>query len=196
MKHWGSALFPLSVLSVLALLTLWLRFATEFAEPRQDGKHRHDPDYIVENATLSKINDKGNLQYTLKAREIRHFPDDETTALAKPDVILLRPKRPNLTAKADRGLLSNDNEQVDLYDNVRIHREATAKEAAMTATTSQLTILTEEEKAFTKSPVLITKGNSWLKGVGMQIDNRAQTYLLESRASALLENKHSKKQKP
>jgi len=196
MKHWGSALFPLSILSVLAVLTLWLRYATELPEHRHDGKHRHDPDYIVEGATLRKIDDKGNLKYTLKATEIRHYPDNDTTDLSRPDITYLQRNKPTLSMKADRGVLSNDNDQVDLYDNVRIHRDATAKEAAMTATTSQLTILTEEEKAFTKSPVQITKGNSLLKAVGMQIDNRAQTSLLESRASAILESRHRKKQKP
>ena len=29
MKQWGSAIFPLSILFVLALLTFWLRYASE-----------------------------------------------------------------------------------------------------------------------------------------------------------------------
>ena len=52
MKHWGSALFPLSLLLVLAGLTFWLRYVTTFDEPRRDGKHRHDPDYIVTDAVV------------------------------------------------------------------------------------------------------------------------------------------------
>ena len=44
MKHWGSALFPLSILAALTILTFWLRYATEMTEPRRDGKTRHDPD--------------------------------------------------------------------------------------------------------------------------------------------------------
>ena len=55
MKQWGSAIFPLSILFVLGLLTFWLRYASEIAEPRHDGKHRHDPDYIVTDAVLRKI---------------------------------------------------------------------------------------------------------------------------------------------
>jgi len=56
--------------------------------------------------------------------------------------------------------------------------------------------LPDDDKAFTKSPVLITQGNSWVKGVGMQVDSRAQTYLLESQATAFLESKHAKKPRP
>ena len=60
----------------------------------------------------------------------------------------------------------------------------------------ELTILPDDERAFTKSPVLITQGASWLKGVGMQVNNKNQTYVLESQARAVLESRHAKKQKP
>ena len=56
MKHWGSAIFPLSLLLALAGLTFWLRYATELPAERHDGKNRHDPDYIITDATLHKIN--------------------------------------------------------------------------------------------------------------------------------------------
>ena len=32
------------------------------------------------------------------------------------------------------------------------------------------------------------------EGVGLQVDGRKQTYLLESRASAVIESKHARKQ--
>ena len=63
----------------------------------------------------------------------------------------------------------------------------------MTAHMDELTAFPDEDKAFTKSPVLITKGKSWLKGVGMQVDTRLQTYVLESQAVASLESKSAKK---
>ena len=87
-----------------------------------------------------------------------------------------------------------DGEQVDLYDNVRLHRAATAKDPETIGTTTQLTILPDEEKAYTREPVLITQGKSMIKGVGLQVDGRKQTYLLESRASAVIESKHARKQ--
>jgi lipopolysaccharide export system protein LptC len=196
MKNWGSALFPVTILAVLAALTFWLRYATELPEPQRDGKNRHDPDYIISGATLRKLDPAGNLQYTLKADDIRHYPDDDTTDMLKPDVVYLRPPRPPVSMSAERGHMSKDGERVDLYDNVRIFRAASGKDEAMTAVTSELTVLPDEEKAFTKEPVVITQGDSWLKGSGLQVDNKAQTYLLESRASAMLKSKHAKKKTP
>lgn len=196
MKHWGSAVFPLSILLVLTGLTFWLRYATQLPEARHDGKNRHDPDYIVTDSTLHKLDRTGRLQYTLQAADIRHYPDDDSTDLIKPNLVYLYVKKPALSMSADRGHVSKDGEQVDMYGDVRIQRAASAKDEAMTAFTAQLTILPDDERAYTKSPVLITKGKSWLKGVGMQVNNRTQTYVLESQAFAVLESKYANKKSP
>ena len=43
----------------------------------------------------------------------------------------------------------------------------------------------------------MTQGNSWIKGVGFRMDNRARTYLLEAQARASLESKQqARKKKP
>jgi lipopolysaccharide export system protein LptC len=196
MKHWGSAIFPLSLLLALAGLTFWLRYATELPAERHDGKNRHDPDYIITDATLHKIDLTGALTYTIKAPDIRHYPDDDTTDLIKPNVVYLNPARPPVTLSAERGHMDKAGKQVDLYGDVRIARAESAKDPAMNAFTPELTVLPDDEKAFTKSPVLITKGKSWLKGVGLQVDNRAQTYILESQVTAVLESKQAKKKTP
>lgn len=193
MKHWGSALFPLSLLLVLSVLTFWLRYATELPELSHDGKNRHDPDYIISDSTLRKLDLTGQLTYTLKTTDLRHYPDDDSTDLLKANLVSLSPGKPTITMSADRGHLSKDGEQVDLYGNVHINRAASGKHEAMDATMPELTVFPDDEKAFTKSPVLITQGKSWLKGIGMQVDSKAQTYVLESQAFAVLESKQAKK---
>ena len=197
MKNWGSALFPLTLLLTLAALTFWLRYASELPDARRDGKYRHDPDYIINNATLRKLDNTGQLTYTLKSPEIRHYPDDDSTELRLPILIHQSPKRPTITMSANDGHMSSKGEQVDLVGNVRIHRAATAKDAEMVVTAPQLTVLPDEEKAYTRHPVLMTQGDSWIKGVGFRMDNRARTYLLEAQARASLESKQqARKKKP
>lgn len=199
MKHWGSALFPLSILLALTLLTFWLRYATELDEPRRDGKHRHDPDYIVSDAVLRKLDPNGQLKYTLRADDVRHFPDDDTTDLRKPRLTQQSDqpeKKAPVTVSADKGHLSDDNKRVDLTGNVLIHRPAAGRDEELTASMPDLTVFPDDERAFTKSPVVLTKGSSWVKGVGMQVDNKAQTYLLESQVTGLLDRKPARKTKP
>ena len=193
MKQWGSALFPLSLLAALAVLSFWLRYATELPDERRDGKHRHDPDFIIHDSVLRKLDSSGQLQYTLNSTILRHYPDDDSSDLSKPHLVYLYPTRPSVTIRAERGHATKEGEQVDLYENVHLTRAATAKDEEMNGYTDQLTVFPDDEKAFTKSPVLITKGQSWLKGVGMQVDSRAQTYVLESQAFAVLESKSAKK---
>jgi lipopolysaccharide export system protein LptC len=195
MKHWGGALFPLSLLLVLTLLTFWLRYATELDEPVRDGRHRHDPDYILSDMVLRKLDQDGQLKYTLRAVEVRHYPDDDSTDLVRPD--LVRQNReddePPLTIRGDRGHVTEDNERVDLYDNVQIYRPPVGKYEELTADMDELTVFPDDETAFTRSPVLITQGKSWVKGVGMRVDNRKQTYLIESRAVGFMESKYARK---
>jgi lipopolysaccharide export system protein LptC len=193
MKQWGSALFPLSLLAALAVLSFWLRYATELPDERRDGKHRHDPDFVISDSVLRKINSSGALQYTLTSAVIRHYPDDDSSDIAKPHLVYQYPTRPSVTIRAERGHATKEGEQVDLYENVHLTRAATAKDEEMNGYTDRLTVFPDDEKAFTKSPVLITKGKSWLKGVGLQVDSRAQTYVLESQAFAVLESKPAKK---
>ncbi len=193
MKSWSSAIFPLAVLLALTGLTYWLRYATQLPGERHDGKNRHDPDYVVTESKLRKLDGNGNLQYTLQTAEIRHYPDDDSTEFSKPVLISHKVKKPAITISAERGTSTSKGEQIDLYENVQLVRAASAKDEAMTAYMNELTALPEDDKAFTKSPVLITKGGSWLKGVGMQVDTRLQTYVLESQAAASLESKFAKK---
>ena len=195
MKHWGSALFPLSILLVLTLLTFWLRYATELSEPNRDGKHRHDPDYILSDIVLRKLDVNGQLRYTLRAVEVRHYPDDDTTDLLRPNLLHqnLQDDKPPVMISADRGHVTRDNERVDLYDNVRIYRRPFGKYEELNATMSELTAFPDDETAFTKVPVLITQGTSWVKGGGMRVDNKAQTYVIESQAVGFTENRKTNK---
>ncbi len=196
MKQWASALFPLTLLLTLTGLTFWLRYVTEQPEIRHDGKHRHDPDYIVYDATLRKVGQTGTLEYTLKADVVHHYPDDDTLDLFKPNLVYMSSqKSPTVTVTADNAHVSDDNERIDLYGNVYIHRAATRKDAAMIGTTSTLTVFPNKEKAFTKAPVLVTQGGSWAKGIGLQMDMRAETYVIESQARAMLESRYARDRK-
>jgi lipopolysaccharide export system protein LptC len=194
MKHWGNAFFPLGVLLALAGLTFWLRQAIELPDERRDGRYRHDPDYIIEKPQLSKLDKEGRLQYTLSAIEIRHFPDDNTTDMNLPKMVAVHPGKPTVTISSTHAQLSKDGQLLELHDNVQIRRDATPSQAEMLAMMPDLSVHLDEESAYTRSPVLITQGTSWLKGVGMQVDNKTQTYILESQAVGLFESRHSQRQ--
>jgi lipopolysaccharide export system protein LptC len=194
-NNWGSAIFPLTILIILLGLTFWLRYAIQLPDERKDGKNRHDPDYIIEQSKLSKLDVTGRLHYTMTAKDIRHFPDDDSTDLIKPVIVILHTSKPPVTMSSERAHVNENAEQVDLYENVRILRAASPTQEQMLATMNNLTVRPDDDTGFTKDPVLIVQGKSWLKGVGMNVNNKTQVYVLESQAAGQFESKSAKKKR-
>lgn len=193
--NWSTATFPIAVLSTLAGLSFWLLHATSLDEEKRDGKDRHDPDYVIRGVQFNKLDKGGLLQYTLTAKQVVHFPDDDTTEVDAPHLVYLNPNKPKLTMSSRTALVSSEGETVYMKDDVRIKRDATAIRPELIGVMPDLTIQTEEETAETRSPVHFTQGKSWLKGVGMHIDNKTQTYVLESQAVGQFESRKAQARK-
>lgn len=179
-------LLPLLILLMLAGLTMWLERATRIEERSSSGKLRHDPDVIVDNFTVRRLDETGMVQHTLSAKQLRHYPDDDSTELDAPDLIY-RGKLSPTHVSAERGLLTRDGKEAILRDNVKVRREASAGNPEMTLATSVLNVYPDDEIARTDQPVHITHGRSVATGVGMVADRVKQTYILESRVKATLE---------
>jgi len=195
MKAWSTAIFPISVLTTLAGLSYWLMQATALDDPKRDGRDRHDPDYIISGMKLNKLDKKGQLQYTLTAKELVHFPDDDSTDVTTPHLVYFSPNKPRLTMSSLTAHVTADGETVFMKDDVRLIRDATPTRPAMYGYMPDLTIQTDDETAQTDSPVLFTQGNSWLKGVGMRVDNKTQTYVLKSQAVGSFESRKAQAKK-
>ncbi len=189
MKAWSTAVFPISVLTTLAGLSFWLLQATSLDEVKRDGKDRHDPDYIIDGMRMNKLDKTGRLQYTLTAKQVLHFPDDDSTDVALPHLVYLNPKRPTLTMSSMTAHITSEGETVFMKDDVRIKRDPTATKAALFGFMPDLTIQTEEETAETESPVRFVQGDSWLRGTGMHLDNKTETYVLKSQAVGQFESR-------
>ncbi|HOL64112.1 MAG TPA: LPS export ABC transporter periplasmic protein LptC [Accumulibacter sp.] len=192
-QNWQTAILPLTILLSLAALSFWLRYASELPTERHDGKSRHDPDYIISGATVRKLDAAGTLQYTLIARELRHYPDKDTTEFIEPRLQQFHPSRPTVTVRAGRGQSTARGQRIDLSEAVEVRRAATSKRGELIVETPELTVLTDEERAYTKRRILIRQDKSSIEGVGMQFDNKAQTYLLEAQVSGRIESLLSRK---
>lgn len=185
MKHWQSQLFPLILLSIIAGLTFWLQKSVEMEEPRRDGKLRHDPDAFAENFEVRRFDQTGQVKYRLTAPKMTHFPDDDTSLLTDPKLIAYRPDAPPLTLIGKNAKVTSKGETVYLWEDVSVTRSATPERAALIARMPDLTIQPNRGFAFTNSPVEMTQGESWVKGVGAELDNNAATFILQSRVTGL-----------
>jgi len=157
--------FPLALMFALALLTFYLE-RTVRDDSTPNALRRHDPDYLVSNFTTTTYRN-GAAESILSAAKMVHFPDDDTTELTAPRVVQSKPKEPRIVVSADRGLLSRSGEELFLYDNVKLVREALEGVPEARMTTSFLHVVRDRSLARTDRDVKIVEDQRSLEGRGM-----------------------------
>ena len=185
MKHGASQLFAIVLLALLAGLSFWLQQAVAPGETKRDGKLRHDPDSMAENFLMRQFDDQGQVKYRLTAPYLEHYPDDDASLLKNPTLIHYRPNAPTLTVSGENARVTSKGEEVFLWDDVRVKRDATPERPAAIARMPDLTVHPNDGTAFTQSPVEISEGKSWIKGVGMHLDHNTFTFELQSQVTGL-----------
>lgn len=170
---------PLTALSLLVALTLWLNQLVQAPDARADGSRRHDPDLIVENFSARKLGDDGRVLYTLAARKMVHYPDDDSALLETVKVESYEPKQPRMMITADNGRLEQGGERVLIEGNVVILRDADAKDEAATVKTEKLLVLPDAGIARTQSEVTMETASGRAVASGLEVDNHARTMRLE-----------------
>lgn len=172
-------MFPLTLLAVLALLTLWIESSVKAPSQKSDGKNRHDPDYYLENFHSSKTDTAGNLRYQLAAVEMKHFPDDESSELVRPRFTQYGVGKPYTQIEGQKGEVSKDGKVVELYQNVKINRPASGGRGAMAVFTEYLKIVPDQELVTTDKAVTITQApKTIIRGTGMIYNKKNSTLTL------------------
>ena len=170
---------PLAVLALLVGLTLWLNALVQAPAARADGSLRHDPDLMVEKFSARKLDETGRVLYTLAARKMVHYPDDDSALLESVTVEAFEPRQPKLTATADHGRLEQGGDRVLIEGNVLVVREADAKNEQARLTTDKLLVLPDAGIARTESDVVLESASGRAHAKGMELDNRARTVRLD-----------------
>ncbi len=172
-------LFPLLLLSMLALLTFWINKTVQPSPPKIDGSSRHDPDYIMSNFVTKQTDINGNLHFQLAAVEMRHFPDDDSSYLQRPRYTQFTIGKAPTQVEALRGIVSADGEKVELFGNVKITRPAFAGKGESTLDTDHLNIFPNQDIVRTESPVIIRQApKTVVYGTGMLYEKKLGTVTL------------------
>jgi lipopolysaccharide export system protein LptC len=185
-------LFPLGLMLSLALLTFYLE-RTVRDEHGHPALRRHDPDYIVTNFTTTTYNRDGVTEAKLTAARMVHYPDDDSTELVAPRLLQSKPAEPRITVTADRGALSRDGEEIFLYDNVVLVREADGERPAARLTTSFLHVVRDRSLVRTDRQVEIVEDRRRLSGRGMEYNNELRSMVLRENVRGRFEPKTEKK---
>jgi lipopolysaccharide export system protein LptC len=179
-------LLPLSALAVLAFLTFWL---SNFVQPlnlRPDGKLRHDPDLVVNQFFAQKLNPMGDVQYALRAEQMSHYPDDDSTILNAVVFTATEPGKPPLVASAPQGKLLGADDEIVLDGGVVVDIEASGKFPPVKLTTPKLTILTKQNIVRSRDGVLIQSANSRINAASFELNSQSRMLVL-NRVKGVLE---------
>lgn len=184
MRFASTRLFPLLLMLALAGATLWLERAAREDEGAHPSLRRHDPDYVIDNLKAVRFGAGGAPESTLAAAKVVHYPDDDSTELLAPRVVQTKPNEPRISVSADRGALSRDGDEVFLYDNVQLVRDAIRGRPEMRVRTSFLHVVRARSLVRTDRDVLITEGGRELSGRGMEYHNDSAELFLRERVRA------------
>jgi lipopolysaccharide export system protein LptC len=180
-------MFPLVLMLALAGLTFWLERTVREEEGAHPSQRRHDPDYVVDNLKHTRFNAQGKVESTLVATKMIHYPDDDSTDLVAPHLVQTKPDEPRVTVSADRGALSQDGEEVFLYDNVLLVREAGPDTGESRMNTSFMHVVQGRSVIRSDRDVVITEDDRVLKGRGMEYHNDTKELFLRERVRGRFE---------
>ena len=189
MKLSATRLFPLLLMLSLAALTFWLERIVREDEGAHPSLRRHDPDYIIDHLKHTRFNSLGAVESTLAAAKMLHYPDDDTTDLIAPHLVQTKPNEPRVTLTADRGALSQDGEEVFLYGDVLVVREAGPERSETRMRTSFMHVVSAHSVIRTDRDVEITEEDRVLSGRGMEYHNDTKELFLRERVRGRFEPK-------
>ncbi|APV49082.1 LPS export ABC transporter periplasmic protein LptC [Betaproteobacteria bacterium GR16-43] len=162
-------------MALLVGLTMWLNALVQPAVARADGKQRHDPDLIVENFSARKLGVDGKVLYTLVARKMVHFPDDDSSLLETLDFNAFQPRQPRVNITAERGRLEKGGEQVWIEGNVVVRREADERSEPLKIFTDRMLVLPDEGIARTSSEVRMESPSGHAVAADLELNNNERT---------------------
>jgi lipopolysaccharide export system protein LptC len=181
LKLSATRLFPLLLMLALAGLTFWLELVVREEEGMRAPPRRHDPDYIVDRLMHTRFSGQGVAESMLAAEKMLHYPDDDSTDLVGPRLVQTKANQPRVTVTADRATLSQDGEELFLYDNVLVVREAGAGQPETRMRTSFLQVARAQSVLRTDRDVVITEVDRVLSGRGMEYNNDSGQFYLRER---------------
>ncbi|HLP81009.1 MAG TPA: LPS export ABC transporter periplasmic protein LptC [Nitrosomonas sp.] len=163
--------FPLIVLVVLGLLTVWLDRVTHPPEHAKDGDLYHTPDYIVEDLSGIRMEYDREILRKFTAHKLFHYLSENVTQMEQVSFISTQPEKPPIHLQADRAEVTNKGENILLRDNVMAIRGTDQDKGKITLITDFLHLIPHQNLVTTNQPVTISRMNTTINGIGLELNN-------------------------
>ena len=175
-RYW----LPLLPLLALLAFVYWLDKQVQQEVVTSVNNQRHDPDGIMDNFSAVKMDMQGVPSALLSAKQLRHYPDHDTTELELPKLTMLNAERPPVHIKGLHGNVFSRGDEVIFHDDVVVLREPVGTQSAMTLRTEYLRVLPNKDWANTDRAVTMVDAYNTIHAIGMEMDNKTRILKLLS----------------
>ncbi len=155
-------LFVAMVLLVTGLVG-WL-LPAEDADKGPSGSGERRPDYVVDGLRAVTLDAAGVPERRLVARRLRHYPDDGSSELDDPLLLVYGDDGPIWRVQSSRAWINEPGDEILLEQDVRLYRTETSQLAPIELRTSELLVLPEVDYAESGRFVKIERENDWITG--------------------------------
>ncbi len=143
----------LTILLIVMTLGSWLLAQREALEELRISATGHTPDYYLEDFGVTNMNAQGQPDKYLTAERMVHYPDDDSTELTHPKMVIYDGDRPPWKVISESGWISGDGELLLLHGEVTIDRLAAPEVRPLHLVTRDLRIRMQENYAETDQHV-------------------------------------------
>ena len=188
-------LTPLLLMGLLTLLTFYL--VEKNTPPEKSTIERvrlHEPDYTIQDGTLTALNELGSTKYRVIGKKLIHYDDDASIDIQTPRMRLFQTDKAPVTVKADTGHLDGDLTILDLYNNAEIFRPAQAATETqpaslrMLASSSYFKVFINDDIIETDKPLTLEQGMSIMNSTaGGTFNNVDQSMRLSGQVKGRIE---------
>lgn len=170
---------PVLLLAALAGLTWWL---DQKVQPTGAGHTNaaDAPDFVVENFQATRMNLDGTERYAVIAKKMVHYAENDSSVLDEPQLFHYDPQSATMSIRANQGILSNNGENAYFVGDVHVRRAAYGPNPEMSLLTTYLHVIPDQDLVKTDREVTLTSGNSTLKGLGLEFNNKTREMKLLS----------------
>jgi lipopolysaccharide export system protein LptC len=177
--------FPLLLLALLAALSFWLERVLQPSGTPGTAALRHEPDYIVDGLSATRMDELGRVKHTLRARRMTHYPDDDVTVLVDPRLVTYSQGRAPVTVTSRDAHMSGNGENVYFENDVRVVRAAVGNQSELTLETPYLHVIPDDNVAKTDRPVTIRNAMGVVNASGLELNSETRVLKLSGRVKGV-----------
>lgn len=136
------------------------------------AKQTHEPDSWGSAMVMLRTNETGVAISRIEGDYMEHFPDDDSYDIINPRALSIKPDQPTLVGTSQMATVLEQGNRIIMKKDAVVMRLASDVTDPLNVSSEEITLLMNEDLAYTDLPATAVRNRSTLKGVGMRYDNK------------------------